>query len=63
MVQQIASATEEMSAVSEQITQDIEMIAGVTNETSSNATQISQASADLARLAASLEGMVSQFRI
>jgi methyl-accepting chemotaxis protein len=63
MVQQIASATEEMSAVSEQITQDIETIAGVTNETSSNAIQISQASADLARLAASLEGMVSQFRI
>jgi methyl-accepting chemotaxis protein len=63
MVQQIASATEEMSAVSEQISQDVETVASVTNETSSSATQISQASADLAKLAVKLEGMVSQFRM
>lgn len=63
MVQQIASATEEMSTVSEQISQDVETVASVTSETSSSATQISHASADLATLAVKLEGIVSQFRM
>ena len=42
MVQQIATATEEMSAVSQSINSDIEMIANVSQETSAGSSQIAQ---------------------
>ncbi len=63
MVQQIASATEEMSTVSETISGDIETIASVSKETSTSSEQIAQASNDLARLASNLQGIVGQFKV
>ncbi|HXG30708.1 MAG TPA: methyl-accepting chemotaxis protein [Thermodesulfobacteriota bacterium] len=63
MVQQIASATEEMSTVSDQISGDIETIASVSRETSTSSEQVAQASADLAMLATKLGGIVGQFRV
>lgn len=63
MVQQIASATEEMSMVSEQISGDIEVVANVSKETTSATGQISQASQDLAKLSMDLKTIVSQFKL
>ncbi|MBF0518212.1 MAG: methyl-accepting chemotaxis protein [Nitrospirae bacterium] len=61
MVHQIASATEEMSQVSEQITNDIEIIANVSRDTTLSATQIGEASDDLAKLSNELKSVTSRF--
>ena len=50
MVQQIASATEEMTTTSDEINRDIEGIASVSKETSGSSAQIAQASQELASL-------------
>ncbi len=62
MVQQIASATEEMSATSEQISGDIMAVANVSKETSTGSEQIANASSEVARLASRLRQMGAQFR-
>ncbi len=63
MVQQIASATEEMSTVSESISSDIEVIASVSQETSTSVTQIKQASLDLSKVSLELKTEVNKFRL
>jgi methyl-accepting chemotaxis protein len=63
MVQQIATATEEMSTASEQISGDIETIANVSRETSASSEHVSQASSDLARLANELHNVVELFKV
>ncbi len=63
MVQQIASATEEMSTVSEQISGDIEVIATVSRETSAGSCQIGQESSDLSKMAVELRTDVNHFRV
>ncbi|MGO9952475.1 MAG: methyl-accepting chemotaxis protein [Dissulfurispiraceae bacterium] len=62
MVQQIASATEEMSQVSDQISQDINSIAHSSKGILSRSEQISQSSSDLADLSTKLQGIASQFK-
>ena len=63
MVQQIASATEEMSATSEQISGDIMAVANVSKETSTGSEQIAGASSEVARLASRLLEMGGQFKV
>jgi methyl-accepting chemotaxis protein len=63
MVQQIASATEEMAATSDEINRDIETIASVSQQTSGNSDQIAHASRKLANLSVDLEGVVAGFKI
>lgn len=63
MVQQIASATEEMAATSEEINRDIETIASVSKETSGSSEHIAAASQDLAELSMTLERVVGGFRV
>ncbi len=63
MVQQIASATEEMSTASEQISSDIETIATVSRETSAASTQIAQEAVNLSRMSEDLKNDVSHFKI
>lgn len=63
MVQQIASATEEMSTVSEQISGDIEVIASVSKETSAGSCQIGQESDNLSKMAVALKQDVSHFKV
>lgn len=63
MVEQIASATEEMSAVSNQINRDIGMVASGTQDLSTGSTQITASSTDLARLAGNLRAVVGQFSL
>jgi methyl-accepting chemotaxis protein len=62
MVQQIASATEEMSTVSESISVDIEVIASVSKETNTSAIEIETASNNLARLSADLQEVTRKFK-
>ncbi len=63
MIQQIAVASEEQSAATDTISRDIQDIANTTKETSASSTQIAEASNDLSKLAANLQGVVGQFKI
>lgn len=63
MVEQIASATEEMSSVSDQISNDIGTIARSSKDILSRSEQISISSSDLADMSAKLHGIASQFRV
>jgi len=63
MVQMIASATEEMSTVSESISSDIEVIANVSQQTGTSAAQIKEAALDLSRVSLELKTEVSKFRL
>ncbi|MGD9578245.1 MAG: methyl-accepting chemotaxis protein [Syntrophorhabdus sp.] len=63
MVQQIASASEEMASTSEQISKDIESIASVSKETSGNSEGITRASLELAELSVNLEKAVAGFNV
>jgi methyl-accepting chemotaxis protein len=63
MVQQIASASEEMASTSDEINRDIETIASVSRETSGSSEQVAQASNELAGLSVNLEKAVSGFRV
>ncbi|HTN34154.1 MAG TPA: methyl-accepting chemotaxis protein, partial [Marinobacter sp.] len=58
---QIASATEEQSAVSEEMNRNIEQISEVADQTSASSNQIAQASQNLSELAQSLAGQVLHF--
>jgi methyl-accepting chemotaxis protein len=63
MVQQIASATEEMAATSEEINKDIETIASVSKDTSGSSTHIAKASQELAELSVNLENVIGGFKV
>jgi methyl-accepting chemotaxis protein len=63
MVQQIASATEEMSSVSEQISNDINAIATETRDISDSVSKIVDASGDMEQLAIKLQGLTAKFKI
>jgi methyl-accepting chemotaxis protein len=63
MVQQIASATEEMSATSEGISRDIEHIADVSRTASSGASQVAESSTMLAYLADEMMKTSDQFKL
>ena len=60
---QIASAAEEQSAVAEEINRNITTISQVGQQTSLASQQTMVASEELARLAAQLQNVVSQFRV
>ncbi|MBA4418185.1 MAG: methyl-accepting chemotaxis protein [Syntrophus sp. (in: bacteria)] len=62
MIQQIASAAEQMSATSEEITKDIEQIAVISNDTSSRSDQTHQAALTLSRLSEALQKTISVFK-
>ena len=59
---QIASAAEEQSAVSEEITRSVVAINDLTNETTDGALQTTEASHEVARLANALQEMLGRFR-
>ena len=62
MVQQIASATEEMAATSEAISSDNEVVASLSKDTSLGTDQVSLAAEDLSSLAISLQTIVKRFK-
>lgn len=59
---QIASAAEEQSAVSEEVTRSVVAINDLTSETTVGAVQTTEASHEVARLASELQGLVGRFR-
>lgn len=63
MVQQIASATEQMAATSHDINKDIETIAAVSKETSGSSGQINEAARKLSEMSINLEGVVRGFKV
>ncbi len=63
MVRQIATAAEQQSATSEEISNNIAGIAEVAGENSEGVKQVSIATEDLARVAEELKAMVSEFKI
>ncbi len=63
MVQQIASATEEMASTSEEINKDIEMISSLSSGTSGSAEEITKASHELSKLSVNLEDVVKGFKV
>ena len=62
MVQRIAAATEQQSAASEQVTQNMENISGITKQSSASTTQIKVSAGELARLASGLKEMTAWFK-
>jgi methyl-accepting chemotaxis protein len=63
MVQQIASALEEMSATSDMISKDIESISGISQETSMSSGEVTKASQELARLGTDLQNISNHFEL
>lgn len=63
VVSQVAAASEEQSAASEQISKNIEGISRVSQESAMGVEQIAHASEDLNRLTENLQNMISQFKI
>ncbi|WP_413044421.1 methyl-accepting chemotaxis protein [Pseudomonas sp. YJ42] len=63
MNMQIATAVEEQSAVAEEINRNITTISNIADTTSTDASQTSQISDELVRLAAELNRLVGQFRL
>jgi methyl-accepting chemotaxis protein len=63
VVTQVAAASEEQSATSEQISKNIEAINSVTQESTSGVQQIARASEDLNQLTENLQNLISRFRI
>ncbi|MFA5073245.1 MAG: methyl-accepting chemotaxis protein [Nitrospirota bacterium] len=63
MVQRIAAATEQQSAASEQVTQNMETIATITKKTTISTNQIKQSSADLAHLTTRLNEITTWFKV
>jgi len=63
MVQQIASAIEEMNATTDGIARDIEQVAAVTRDSSSAADQVTQAASGLSKLSVTLEKCVGEFKV
>ncbi len=63
MVQQIASATEEMSATSEQISKEIVDIANASRDTTASSQETAQAAVGLSRIATKLDETVRFFRL
>ncbi|MEX2334905.1 MAG: methyl-accepting chemotaxis protein, partial [Pseudohongiella sp.] len=62
MSNQIASASEEQSAVSLEINRNINNISDVANETATGSREISTGASELARLAAELQTLVGHFK-
>ncbi|HFC53898.1 MAG TPA: HAMP domain-containing protein [Gammaproteobacteria bacterium] len=62
-IQQIAAASRTQSEVTRDVYANVEMVAGIGEQTEKDARQCSESSGELARLAEELREMVGQFRI
>jgi methyl-accepting chemotaxis protein len=63
VITQVAAASEEQSATSEQISKNVEMINSVTQESAAGMTQIARAAEDLNKLTVNLQELISRFKI
>jgi methyl-accepting chemotaxis protein len=63
MVQRIAAATEEQSAATEQVSQNMETISGITRQSAASTEQIKSSAEGLAKLAVDLKETASWFKM
>jgi methyl-accepting chemotaxis protein len=63
MVQRIAAATEEQSAASEQVTQNMENISSITKRAADSSDQIKVSAAELAKLSVGLKEITAFFKV
>jgi len=63
MCTQIASASEEQAAVAANISQNIEQISQLTEETSNDSQQVNESSGNLANLASGLQSLIAHFKV
>jgi methyl-accepting chemotaxis protein len=63
MVQQIATAIEEMNSTTEEISRDIGHVASETKNASKSAEQVTQAAVELSNLSVTLENSVKEFKV
>ena len=63
IVTQVAAASEEQSRASEQITQNIELITNVTQQSATGVRQIAHAAEDLNQLTSNLQSLISNFKV
>ena len=63
LITQVAAASEEQSATSDQISKNITTISNVTQESASGLQQIAHASEDLNKLTVNLQNLVSKFKL
>jgi methyl-accepting chemotaxis protein len=61
MNHQIAAATEEQSAVAEEVNRSILAVRGISEQTASASVETASSSAELARLSVQLKSMISKF--
>ncbi|MBF0317415.1 MAG: HAMP domain-containing protein [Nitrospirae bacterium] len=62
-IQEINASTQRMSTAAEDIGRDIEVVASVSNQTSTSACELSQSSSNLAALSDDLKHIIGQFKI
>lgn len=62
-IDQVAAASEEQSAASEQISKNVESISNVTNESAAGVQQIARAAEDLNKLTVNLQDLISRFKV
>jgi len=63
MIHQIAGSTEEQSLVSDQIAQNIQTVASLSQQNESSVEHVASASGDLARMASELQESIGRFRL
>ncbi|MBI5643280.1 MAG: type IV pili methyl-accepting chemotaxis transducer N-terminal domain-containing protein [Deltaproteobacteria bacterium] len=63
MIQQIATSTEEQSAVASTISADMETVAGISKDSSREVRKVSSLAHDLSSLALEIEGSLSRFKV
>jgi len=63
IVTQVAAASEEQSRTSEQITQNIELITNVTQQSATGVRQIAHAAEELNQLTSNLQNLISGFKV
>jgi methyl-accepting chemotaxis protein len=63
IVTQVAAASEEQSRSSEQITQNIELITNVTQQSATGVRQIAHAAEELNQLTSNLQSLISAFKV
>ena len=63
IVTQVAAASEEQSRASEQITQNIELITNVTQQSATGVRQIAHAAEELNQLTGNLQSLISSFKV
>ncbi|MGX9080158.1 hypothetical protein ACWTQY_30300, partial [Klebsiella pneumoniae] len=59
----IAQASEEQHSVAQEVSNSVNRIAGLNNDSAARVAQVAEASSDLRQLSAQLDSLLKQFRV